>query len=889
MIREFINRLLALGRGKQVSHELDEELRFHVHKQTEANLARGMAPEEARRQALLALGGIDKTREEYRDALGFRLLEDLIRDLRYGLRQLRRSPGFSLTAVACLALGVGASTAIYSVVSAVLLKPLPFRDSARLVRVYTEFPERPGGGLSRFAVSPPEFLELRREGRAWDQIEAWTTLSANVSSTSEPVRIMVPYVTGGLMSMMGVAPQLGRMITPEDASEGAPFTLVLSHGLWQQAFGSDPSIIGRDVYFNDSKATIIGVMPAGFEFPPGLTEPAGAWAPLQLTAADQKKRTNHMLSVIARLRSGLRREAARSELAGLMEQFRGRDTAGFHSLDPKRHPAAIYGLRDDVVGDVRLAMLMLLGAVAFFLLIACVNVANLLLARSSARRREVALRRAMGASTPQLFRQFTVEGILLSFAGAAAGVPLAAAAVRLITATNAGMIPRIREAGIDGSVLGFSLAVTVLTGLVFGLAPLLHSGTRSLSLALQAATGRAFGSKSTNRLRAVLVAGELSLALTLLIGAGLLARSLWNLQRVKLGFDHRGLITMRVSVKGEAYADEARLRRLWSELSERLSALPGVQSATVADGLPPQRFAVHNDTQIENFVRRPGGPLENVDFYQSVGRRFFETLGIRLMEGRFFDARDGFGAPPVVIVNETMARTFWPGASPLGRRIRQPGGEWMTVAGVVADVRNAGLDRPAGTEIFLPADQLHNVTPRTYVILKTAGHPDQVLNAARQVIREMDPSLPVALIRTMDDVLGEAQSRPRFLSVMLTLFSALALVLAAFGIYGVVAYSVAQRTAEFGIRMALGARQSDVLALVLGQGVRLTMAGLAIGLAGAFAATRVLSGLLYGVSPADAPTFALVTSLLAAVALLASYIPARRASKVDPMVALRYE
>jgi len=390
-------------------------------------------------------------------------------------------------------------------------------------------------------------------------------------------------------------------------------------------------------------------------------------------------------------------------------------------------------------------------------------------------------------------------------------------------------------------------------------------------------------------MRAALVAGELSLALMLLIGAGLLARSLWNLQQVKLGFDPRGLVTMRVSVRGEAYADEGRLRRLWRDLGKRLSALPGVQSATVVDGLPPQRFAVHNDTQIEDFVRRPGGPIENVDYFQSVGRRFFETFGIRLIAGRFFDERDGFGAPPVAVVNETMARTFWPGENPLGRRIRPPGREWRTVVGVVGDVRNAGLDRPAGAEVFLPADQLHNVTSRTYVVVKTAGDPELMLGAVRRAVREIDPSLPLVLARTMDDVLGEAVSRPRFLALMLTLFSALALVLAAFGIYGVVSYSVAQRIPEFGIRMALGARPADIFALVLRQGLVLTAAGLALGAAGAAVLGRWLETLLFDVSRFDMGTFAAMGLILGTVTLLACWVPARRATVVEPVEALRSE
>jgi putative ABC transport system permease protein len=819
------------------------------------------------------------------------VLEQLARDAKYALRMLRRAPGFTAVALLCLSLGIGASTTIFSVVNAVVFKPLPYRDADRLGRLYTEFPTFPNGGLRKFFVSAPEFRELQQYGKAWDQLEAWANSGANLSGGSEPVRVQTAFVTGGMLSMLGVQPQYGRVITPPDDHAGAPLTIVLSHGLWQRSFGGDRSVIGREIYFNSNKATVIGIMPSGFEFPPGLNEPADVWVPMQLTPQNFQRRGGHFLNLVGHLRPGISFEQARHELASLVNEFGQKQSPDFHAMHPATHPVVMFPFRDEVIGNVRKAMLMLLGAVGFFLLIACVNVANLLLARSEARQREIAVRTAVGAGSVHLMRQFLVEGIILSSAGAVLGLALAWGGLRLIQTTNAGLIPRIREATIDTQVLVFALGVSVVTGLVFAMAPIIHLIAQPISDSLRAAAGRSFGSVGANRFRASLVAAELSLALILLIGAGLLVQAFWKLQRVDAGIEPEGVLTMRIALSNASYNDTAKRRQFWVNLSDRLKELPGIQSATLFQGLPPERIAVQNDTAIENFVPREGGPIQNVAFYQTVGDRFFETLGIKLLEGRLFDARDGAGAVPAVVVNQTMAHTFWPGESAIGKRIKpsgSPNQDWLTIVGVVADVKNAGLDKPVGTEIFMPARQFGGAGT-VYATIKSAGDPRQHANAVRRIAQEIDPSLPVGAPRTMNEVLSEAQSRPRFLAGMLTLFSTLALALAAFGIYGVISYSVAQRTTEFGIRMALGAQTSHVLGLVIREGAVLAAIGVTAGALGAIALTRSLDGLLFEVSRFDAVTFLFMAAVLAAVTVLASWVPAHRATTVDPVKALKYE
>jgi putative ABC transport system permease protein len=811
----------------------------------------------------------------------------LNRDFRYAFRSLRKSAGFTTAAVLCLALGIGASTAIFSIVNAILLKPLPYRDSRNYARVYTEFPKQ---NLNKFWFSPPEFRNIQRFNLSWDQIEAWATGGASLQSGDRPLRLNVCYLSGGMMPMLGAIPRIGRPILPANDDPGAETTLVLSHALWMSALGGNPNVVGRQILLDSGKAQIIGVMPVGFEFPPGLTEPVDAWVPLQLTARQMTQNGSHFLSLVAHLRPGVTPSSAGQDLRGIERELGKADSPNFHAINPQNHPLTIYGFQDEVIGKVRAAMLMLLGAVAFFLLIACVNVANLLLARSDSRRREIGVRKAIGAGGTQLMRQFAVEGLLLSGVGALLGVALAWVGVRFIVSTNAGIVPRIRETEIDIRVLLFAVSVAVLTGLVFCMAPMIQSLKQPVYDALRAGGGRLSGSRQSSRFRAALVVSEISLALVLLIGSGLLVRAFWKLQAVDAGIRPDHLLTARLSLTGNEFNDQNHLRQFWIAANDKLKSIPGVVSATLVAGLPPERQENDNTTFIEGYTQDATGIGQIVAYYQTVGDTFFETVGAHLLEGRFFDRRDAFGAAPVVIVNQATAKTFWPGRSAVGRRLR-PGGQkdYSTVIGVVGDIRNGGMSKPAATELFLPARQGTNARQGAYAIVRMSGNPELAANAVRGAIAAADPTVPVSNVRTMEDVMSSTESQPRFLALMLTIFSTLALVLAGFGIFGVISYSVTQRTSEFGVRMALGAQRGDILSLVLREGVILAVVGAAAGCAAAAAMTRVLEGLLFQVSRFDGITFTTMALILMVVSLFASWLPARRATSVSPVTALRNE
>jgi putative ABC transport system permease protein len=812
------------------------------------------------------------------------------KDLRYAARMLAKSPGFTAAAVICLALGIGATSAIFSVVHAVLLRPLGYRDPGRLVRLYTEFPKFPNGGLRRFWTSPPEYDELKRDLASWESLDAWSTSGVNLAGATDPIRVTGASVTGGLFPSLGVSPELGRAITPADDIAGAPVVVVISHNLWQRVFASDHGIVGRVIQIDGDNANIVGVMPETFSFPPGELDPPEIWGPMQLPAPDPKRRGSHYLYLVGRLKPGVPLSRAQDEIARHVQQSTDRVGQQNHPFSADAHPIVAYGLQDEVVRSIRPALWTLMGAVAFVLLIACVNVANLLLARAEARQREIAVRKALGAGTGQLIRQFTTEGLLLSVGGAALGLALAVVGLKVMVAAGKASIPRASEVSIDPTVLAVTIAVSLLTALFFGLAPLAQITGGTLHDALKAAAGRGTaGSVASNRFRSALVSSELALALVLLIGTGLMIRAFWKLTEVNAGFRPENLLTLRVNLPATLYPQPANRARFWQSVQEKIARIPGVASSTAMQGLPPERPINANDTQIENFTPVPGGPGHNIDYWQTVGDRFFETMGTRLLEGRFFDARDVDGATPAVIINHTMARTYYGNDSPIGRRVR-PGfrDPWFTIVGVVEDVKNAGLDKPAGTELFLPERQF-GATGQIYLAVRTSGDAHSLIGAVRGAIGDIDPSLPIAQVRTMDEVLAGARSRPRFLTTLLGLFSGTALLLAAVGLYGVISYSVTRRMTEFGIRMAMGAGAGDVLGLVLSQGLKLAAVGVLAGAAGALALTRLISGLLFGVSSFDPLTFCSMALLLGAVTVAACIIPARRATKVDPLIALRYE
>src|SRR5262245_3697218 len=815
-------------------------------------------------------------------------------DLRYGIRMLLGKPGFTVVAVLTLALGIGANTAIFSVVYGVILKPLPYQQPKQLVRVYSEFPAfSQGTSLRRFWISPPEFLDLRRDSQSWQTLDGWVNGGANLTGSVTPIRVTASFVTGGMLESLGVMPLAGRLINQDDDKNGAPQVAVISEGLWKRAFGGDQGAVGQDTLLNGNKCTIVGVMPQGFEFPVGEINPPEIWVPLQLDPANPGNRGGHFLYLLGRLKPGTNISQARDEMAQLIQHYGETAPPNTHAFNPAGHTIVMYPLKDEVISSVRPALLMLMGAVFFVLLIACVNVANLLLARAEVRQREIAVRMSLGASTRRLARQFVVEGTLLALTGAGAGVLLSYGALKLMTATNAGLVPRVREITLNETAMLFALATCLVTGIFFGLAPLAHVITSNLSDPLKASAGRSTASTAAHLFRSILVVVEVALALVLLVGSGLMIRGFWKLLQVDPGFSSRGVLTMQLALPQASYPDNQSLTSFWSRLQDRLSGLPGVGSAALVSGLPPIRRINANDTQIEGIPVGPDAPTQNVDFWQAVTPGYFETMKIRLVDGRLLDERDGAGSQPVVVINQAMARHFYGDDSPIGRRVRSGNqDQWRTVVGVVADVKNAGLDQAAGTELYFPAGQ----TPpfgfglrNFFVVVRTAGDAMSANAAAREAINSLDPALPIANVRTMDEVLALAEARPRFLTMLLGLFSGLAMILAAVGIYGLMAYSVTQRTNEIGIRMALGAPRSKVLSLVLGHGMLLTLIGTALGLGGAIGLTRLMSSLLFGVTATDLATFITVPLALGAVALGACLVPARRATRVDPIVALRYE
>ncbi len=806
----------------------------------------------------------------------------MLQNLRYTLRRLRKSPGFTAVAVITLALGIGANTAIFSVVNAILLRPLPYKDDSRLVVILNQ---------GRNPVAPANFTDWRSQSHAFSHMGAAEYWTPNLTATDNPEKLWALHVTTDIFPMLGIQPLLGRTFLPEEQETGKEHVVVLSYPLWQSHFGGNPEVIGRSVALSGESYTVVGVMPREFKFAPFWATKAQLWAPLAL-GTRLTDRSGNSLRVFARLKPGVSLDQARAEMAAITSRLE-REFPGTNQ-DVK-----ILSLREKVVGNIRPALLVLLGAVGFVLLIACANVSHMQLARAAARREEIALRSALGAGQWDMFRQFLTESLTLALMGGVAGLVLAIWGVRVLIALSPAAIPRVETVGVDGRVLLFAIAISLLTGLAFGMAPAWKATAVNLSDALKEGERGSSEGLHRNRLRGSLVASEFALAVVLLAGAGLMVRTFLALQHLDPGFNPHGVLSLVVGVAGTDEAVAGHTGNFYQQVLRKVGAVPGIASVSGINHLPLAGDEWGLSFHIPGRPPEPPGK-ELIATYRVVFPGYFRTMSIPVLRGRDVTEADNLQAPGVVVINNYFARRYWPGEDAIGKRItfddpaKNP--SWLTVVGVVKDTARSTWVSPPEEEVFLPYLQnrpyLENPTPSfAYMTLvtRTTGEPEVLVPAIRAAIHSLDKNIPLSEIQTMDQVVAEATGESRFYLILLAAFAATALVLAGVGIYGVMNYSVSRRTREIGIRVALGAQGRHVLKLVVFEGIVAALAGVMVGLAGALALSRLMAGLLYGTRPTDPATFAAVVLVLSTVALAASYIPARRATKVEPMVALRYE
>ncbi|HWQ36035.1 MAG TPA: ABC transporter permease [Blastocatellia bacterium] len=795
----------------------------------------------------------------------------LLQDLRYSARMLWKKPGFTLIVVITLALGIGANTAIFSVINTVLLKRLPYPNADNLVVVWGRLKR-----VDQVPLSPKELVDYRERSRTFEQIGAGELTNLNLTGGGEPLRVEAYAVTENLFPTLGTKPLLGRTFTAEEDRTNAR-VVVLGYNLWQNRFAARPGIVGETITLDGRGYTVIGVMPQEFQFPPPISNHTPGEMFLPRSLETETSRDAHNLVAIGLLRPGVNYDQARAEFAGIARQRQQDDSRAQTGIN-------LVPLQAAVGRQVRPSLLILAGAVGFVLLIACANVASLLLSAAAARRREIAVRLALGAGHWRIVQQLLTESLLLALAGGGAGVFIAVWANELVRATGAGQLPRAGQIAIDGRVLGFTLLLSLLTGVIFGLAPALQASRADLNETLKEGGRGAKGSHQ--RLRGALVVAEVAMALVLLIGAGLMIKSFWRLLQVEPGFDPKNLLNVELSLPDSKYPDDTQRAAFYKAVLERIAVLPGVQSAALVNHPP---YSGRRGIDIFKIEGRPEPKtLEETPLadFRAISPDYFSLMKIPLLEGRAFTDRDAQGAPLVAIINQAFAARFWPHESPVGRRIRI-GDDPATIVGVVGDIRQSGLDEEAAPHVYTSYLQVPRA--RTGLLIRAATDPLSLVGAVREQIQAVDSAQPIYNVTTMEAQIAGSVSARRLNLWLLGAFAAIALVLAAVGIYGVISYSVAQRTSEIGIRMALGAQPGDVWRMILRQGMTLALAGTAIGLAGSIALTRVMASLLFETGATDPATFAALTLLLIAVALLACWIPARRATKVDPLIALRME
>ncbi len=843
-------------------------------------IARGMTEAGVARAARRQFGSVTLLQEVNREMRGIRFIETLFQDVRYGLGMLTRNPGFTCIAVLTLALGIGANTAIFSVVNGVLWSSMPYPQPEQLAMVWCDNRRQ---GIPDDITSYPNFVDWRDRNKTFQGMAGVTSENFNLTGGGQPEEISAASVSINFFQLIGVNPALGRVFSAEEEQPGRDRIVILSHRLWQRRFGGDPGILNKTVLLSGEPHVVVGIMAPGFQFP----ENTEMWRPLAPDERMRAARGAFWLPVVGRLKPGVTRAQAQADLDVIANQIE------------QQYPNMVgYGVNvvlvlEQAVGSIRRSLLILFGAVLCVLLIACANVANLLLARAAVRQREVAVRAALGAGRWRIVRQLLTESMLLAVVGGALGVLLAWWGLRLLVDLSPANIPRLENIRLDGRVLWFTLILSVLTGLIFGLAPALQTTHLNLSETLKeggrTGVGGA-GGRRAQRIRGVFIVVEVALTLALLVGAGLLVRSFWRLQQVNPGFRADRLLTLRLSLSGPNYTEGVHAVSFFERLQERLATLPGVVSASATSGIMLPKLANSAGFTIENKPQDPSELGLELPF-DIVQPNYFETMGVQLLRGRTFTAQDTRDTPRVAIVNETFVKRYFPNEDPVGKRFTfggvGPNTRWITIVGVVRDTKRQGVDQPVRIESWMPLAQRPSGSME--VVLRTTGDPLALGRTVREAVWSLDRDMPIPIIQSMEQILSERVAQRRLNMLLLGLFALVALILSAIGIYGVMSYAVTQRTHEIGIRMALGAQASDVLRMVVWRGMSLALIGVALGLAAALALTRVLKTLLFEVSATDPATFALVALLLLFVALLACWIPARRATKVDPLIALRHE
>jgi putative ABC transport system permease protein len=893
-LRGWLLRFGGLFRRERRERELAAEMESHLQMHIEDNLRAGMSAEEARRQALIKLGGVEQTKEMVRERRGLPTLEVLLQDLRFGARMLRKSPGFTVVAILTLALGIGANAAIFSVVNGVLLRPLPFPRADQIFLIYEALP----GFSLNLPFNAPDFRAFSERQRAFESLAIYSNQRYELSGTGAPERIDAARTSAALFPLLGIEPILGRTFTSDEDQPGHS-VLVLSYGLWQRRYGADPNILGRTILLDRQSYTVIGIMPRSFQFPirgeRWNGDPAQLWVPLSFTSSELQAwgmEYNHTL--LGRLKPGVTLAQAQNDAARVIAEVEKLYPAKLVAFFRGRHLGAkILPYGREIVGGVRTSLLVLLVAAGLVLLIACANVANLVLARACGRQKEMAIRAALGAARSRLLQQMLLESLLLGITAGTAGLFIGHMGTRLLIWFSPAEIPRMQGIGMDGPVLIFTLGLSLLTVVFFGLRPAIEASRIHPNQALKE-TGRGTTQGRARRsMQSLLIVSQTALAVILLTGAGLLLRSFANLLETDPGFRPQRALAMTIPIPLRAYSHAHDIRSFYQELLRRTAALPGVTSVGASTDLPLRAREHDGVVQIEG--RELSSPIETAHSW--ILGDYFAAMGIMLKRGRMFTLEDRLGAPEVVIISETAARTFLPGEDPIGKRLLF-GGTWHTIVGVASDVKDSAIEKPAGPHTYTPyiampdgavEDPAWDGLRALHLAVRTRSDPLSAISMVRREIVSLDPQLAVADVRSMDAEIQESLAPQRFNLFLIGLFAMLAVFLASVGVYGVLSQSVAQRTHEFGVRMALGARAQDVVSMTVREGMKLAFLGAAIGSLGAFALMRLMASLLYGVSAHDPITFIVVVVAMCAVAFLACYVPARRAMRVDPMVALRYE